>query len=73
MFTSPSSVNNEPNATHSGNARSHGMWSITKASIAYVVTQVCTIMILAASTLTHEVGLICIDIGAGIFLHGSHH
>ncbi|TFK27541.1 hypothetical protein FA15DRAFT_560127, partial [Coprinopsis marcescibilis] len=40
IFTSPSSVNNEPRATRSGNARLHGMSAVTPASIAYVATQV---------------------------------
>ncbi|KIK32958.1 hypothetical protein CY34DRAFT_18689 [Suillus luteus UH-Slu-Lm8-n1] len=40
VFTSPSSVNREPKATRSGNARLHGMNSVTIASIAYVATQV---------------------------------
>jgi hypothetical protein len=40
VFTSPSSVDQEPRATRSGNARIHGMRSVTKASIAYVATQV---------------------------------
>ncbi|KAF8836929.1 hypothetical protein BDN67DRAFT_910194, partial [Paxillus ammoniavirescens] len=39
FFTSPSSVDQEPKATHSGNARLHGMWCMTKSSIAYVGTQ----------------------------------
>ena len=39
-FTSPSSVDQEPKATRSGNARLHGMRSVTKASIAYIATQV---------------------------------
>ncbi|KAF9241307.1 hypothetical protein BU15DRAFT_87241 [Melanogaster broomeanus] len=39
IFTSPSSVDQEPKATRSGNARLHGMQSVTKASIAYVATQ----------------------------------
>ncbi|KAN0091493.1 hypothetical protein V8E55_005059 [Tylopilus felleus] len=39
VFTSPSSVDQEPKATHSGNARIHGMRSMTKASLAYVATQ----------------------------------
>jgi hypothetical protein len=41
IFTSPSSVDKEPKATRSGNARIHGMSSITLASLAYVATQVC--------------------------------
>ncbi|KAG2345695.1 hypothetical protein BDR05DRAFT_880159, partial [Suillus weaverae] len=40
IFTSPSSVNKEPKAMQSGNARLHGMNSVTIASIAYVATQV---------------------------------
>ncbi|KAG2110711.1 hypothetical protein DEU56DRAFT_749779 [Suillus clintonianus] len=40
IFTSPSSVDKEPKATRSGNARLHGMNSVTIASIAYVATQV---------------------------------
>lgn len=41
VFTSPSSVEKEPRATRSGNARIHGMTKVTPASIAYVATQVC--------------------------------
>ncbi|KIM60338.1 hypothetical protein SCLCIDRAFT_26681, partial [Scleroderma citrinum Foug A] len=41
VFTSPSSMEQEPKVTRSGNARLHGMRSITKASIVYVATQVC--------------------------------
>lgn len=40
VFTSPSSVDREPKATRSGNARLHGMSSVTIASIAYIATQV---------------------------------
>jgi hypothetical protein len=41
VFTSPSSVEDEePRATRSGNARIHGMSSVTKGSIAYIATQV---------------------------------
>ncbi|KAJ3529028.1 hypothetical protein NMY22_g9167 [Coprinellus aureogranulatus] len=40
IFTSPSSVDDDPKATRSGNARLHGMSSVTKASIAYVATQI---------------------------------
>ena len=39
-FTSPSSVDQEPKATRSGNAHLHGMWSMMKASITYIATQV---------------------------------
>jgi len=40
VFTSPSSVEKEPKATRSGNARLHGMTQVTPASIAYIATQV---------------------------------
>ncbi|KAF8219613.1 hypothetical protein L208DRAFT_1338960, partial [Tricholoma matsutake] len=40
IFTLPSSVDKEPRATRSGNARIHGMTSITLASIAYIAMQV---------------------------------
>jgi len=40
IFTSPSSVDKEPKATRSGNARIHGMTAVTLPSIAYVATQV---------------------------------
>ncbi|KAH7913392.1 hypothetical protein BJ138DRAFT_1002389 [Hygrophoropsis aurantiaca] len=40
IFTSPSSVDKEPKATRSGNARIHGMTRVSAASIAYVATQV---------------------------------
>lgn len=40
IFTSPSSVEREAKATRSGNARIHGMTSVTRASIAYAATQV---------------------------------
>jgi hypothetical protein len=40
VFTSPSSVEKEPKATRSGNARLHGMTQVTPPSIAYIATQV---------------------------------
>ncbi len=40
VFTSPSSVDKEPKATRSGNARIHGMTNVTPGSIAYIATQV---------------------------------
>lgn len=39
IFTSPSSVEKEPKAIRSGNARIHGMTQVTPPSIAYVATQ----------------------------------
>ncbi|TEB26762.1 hypothetical protein FA13DRAFT_1635613, partial [Coprinellus micaceus] len=40
IFTSPSSVDDDPKATRSGNAHIHGMTQVTRASLAYVATQV---------------------------------
>lgn len=40
IFTSPSSVEKEPRATRSGNARIRGMIKVTPASIAYIATRV---------------------------------
>jgi hypothetical protein len=41
VFTSPSSADeDEPRSTGSGNACIHGMTSVTKASLAYIATQV---------------------------------
>ncbi|EGO28367.1 hypothetical protein SERLADRAFT_405935 [Serpula lacrymans var. lacrymans S7.9] len=40
IFTSPSSINQEPKATHSGNTQIHSMQAITKAFIAYVAMKV---------------------------------
>jgi len=40
IFTSPSSVDKEPKATRSGNARIHGMTCVSLPSLAYVATQV---------------------------------
>ena len=40
VFTSPSSVDKEPKATRSGNARIHGITQVTPPSIAYIATQV---------------------------------
>ncbi|KAG1867360.1 hypothetical protein F4604DRAFT_1881651 [Suillus subluteus] len=40
VFTSLSSVDREPKATHSSNAYLHGMKSVTKGSLAYIATQI---------------------------------
>ncbi|OBZ77788.1 hypothetical protein A0H81_02017 [Grifola frondosa] len=40
IFTSPSSVDDETRATRAGNAHIHGMTRVTRASIAYIATQV---------------------------------
>jgi hypothetical protein len=45
IFTSPSSVEKEPKATRSGNARIHGMMQVTPASIVYVATQVSYLLV----------------------------
>jgi hypothetical protein len=44
VFTSPSSVDKEPKATRSGNARLHNMTRTTAGSIAYIATQVLTVL-----------------------------
>ncbi|KAG1889785.1 uncharacterized protein F5891DRAFT_965120 [Suillus fuscotomentosus] len=40
VFTSPSSVDKEPKATHSSNAYLHSMKTVTKGSLAYIAMQV---------------------------------
>ncbi|TEB31765.1 hypothetical protein FA13DRAFT_1613262, partial [Coprinellus micaceus] len=40
IFTSPSSVDDVPKATRSGNARIHGMTQVSPAALAYTFTQV---------------------------------
>ncbi|KAG1823891.1 uncharacterized protein BJ212DRAFT_1444806 [Suillus subaureus] len=40
VFTSPSSVDKEPKATHSSNTYLHSMKSVTKGCLAYIATQV---------------------------------
>jgi len=40
VFTSPSSIDREPNATRSRNAHLHRMRCVTPGSIAYITTQV---------------------------------
>lgn len=64
IFTSPSSVEKEAKATRSGNARIHGMTSVTPASIAYASTQVskfwhCQLWVSNTHLL---LGTLCIDI-----------
>jgi hypothetical protein len=44
VFTSPSSVDNINKATRSGNARIHSMTQVTPASIAYIATQVSSLL-----------------------------
>jgi hypothetical protein len=51
VFTSPSSVDKEPKATRSGNARIHGMTKVTPGSIAYIATQVHSYFLVFCSVL----------------------
>jgi hypothetical protein len=41
VFTSPSSADSTNISTRAGNAQLHNMTQVTRASIAYIVTQVC--------------------------------
>lgn len=68
IFTSPSSVDKEPKATRSGNARIHGMNQVTAASIAYVATQV-SLNSLCERTLAEFkfIGSVCVVIFPCIF------
>ena len=61
VFTSPSSVEKEAKATHSGNAHLHGMTSVTPGSIAYITTQV-YLKLISSCTIFHipSSGLLCI-------------
>lgn len=54
IFTSPSSVEKEPTATRSGNARIHGMTCVTIPSLAYVATQVSIKIFLPSRFLTEK-------------------
>ena len=58
IFTSPSSVEKEAKATRSGNARLHGMTSVTPASITYVATQVRHLQKSLALPTFHRLGLL---------------
>ena len=53
VFTSPSSVDKEAKATRSGNARLHGMTSVTPPSIAYIATQVYFKLVLLCTVSQH--------------------
>lgn len=57
IFTSPSSVDQEPKATRSGNARLHGMSEVTMASIAYVATMVSHLATVLSSSCFHLLNL----------------
>ena len=67
VFISPSSVDQEPKATRSGNAHIHGMQSVTKASITYIATQVSHLLQLYETDLYVYKGLLCIDVYTNIF------
>ena len=74
VFTSPSSVNKEPKATRSGNARLHGMTRITPGSIAYIATQVSSFHFSPGISTTHLVsGAILIVRFSRFFSHRYHH
>ena len=68
IFTSPSSVDKEPKATRSGNARLHGMTKVSPASIAYVTTQVCglSFMLFHVTNLCYA-GPICSELISCLF------
>jgi hypothetical protein len=74
IFTSPSSVDREPKATHSGNARIHGMTQVTPASIAYVATQVSLESVWPTSFIMQRlIGPLCVDIIAHFLEDGHGH
>ena len=50
----PSSVNKVVKATRSGNAQIHGMTQVTKASISYVATQVCSLISIDSALATAQ-------------------
>lgn len=72
IFTSPSSVDKEPKATRSGNARIHGMTCTTPGSIAYVATQVYfhhNLMDFHDHNANRYLGPICISVLTSVFAH----
>ena len=72
VFTSPSSVDQEPRATRSGNARIHGMRCVTKASIAYVATQVIPDIFVSSDCINPlPIGPFCTDLSASFLPHRS--
>ena len=70
IFTSPSSVDQEPKATCSGNAWIHGMCTMTKASIAYVAMQV-RLRHVHTVLVWYCLGMLCTHLCTSIFSHGS--
>jgi len=76
VFTSPSSVDKEPKATRSGNARIHGMTQVTLPSIAYIATQVSTSIIacvIKSLVIERVAGSICAMFIPGIFEDRHYH
>ena len=74
VFTSPSSVDKEPKATRSGNARLHGMTRVTPGSIAYIATQVSPFHSSSGISTTHLVsGALLIVRLSCFFSHRYHH
>lgn len=74
VFTSPSSVEREPKATRSGNARLHGMTSVTIASIAYIATQVRRVRRFCMQTiLTSTEGPVCVKLVFGVLKDRHNH
>lgn len=69
VFTSPGSVDIEDpmKAPRSGNARIHGMSSVTKASIAYIATQVFRNVDSKCNTDNNKPGPIFVDLGEHLF------
>ena len=73
IFTLPSSVDQEPRATRSGNARIHGMRCVTKASIAYVATQVMSSMFFTDVVISIHCTQTCFALtSAQVFSHTDH-
>lgn len=75
IFTSPSSVDKEPKATRSGNARIHGMTRATPASIAYVATQVSNLSSIHIFRMTElaTIGSIRLSFVSRFFAYGYHY
>jgi hypothetical protein len=73
VFTSPSSVDREPKATRSGNARIHGMTRVTLPSIAYIATQVCVHALAVLFTIAFLLGPICPHLITCVLVYGHGH
>lgn len=74
VFTSPSSVDKEPKATRSGNARLHGMTRVTPGSIVYIATQVSPFHLSSGISTTHLVSGPLLTVRfSRFFSHRYHH